>query len=254
MSTNHNYIVKPVDKALQVLTLLADVGRELSLKEICMRTGLPKTTAFRYLYTLSIHGYVVHNGESDVYRLGPRSWQLGQSAGQFARLLDVALPHMQELRDRFDETVNLGVLNHTDIIYLGMVESRRALRMQAILGGRDPAYSTSLGKAILSALPEEQRAAHLPARLIPRTNATLVAPEALRLDLELSRQRGYAVDQGENEDGSCCIGAPIFDRHRHAIAAISVSAPASRLPPEMTERVAQAVMQAAAAISQQLEA
>jgi IclR family KDG regulon transcriptional repressor len=227
MSTNHNYIVKPVDKALQVLTLLADVGRELSLKEICMRTGLPKTTAFRYLYTLSI----------------------GQSAGQFARLLDVALPHMQELRDRFDETVNLGVLNHTDIIYLGMVESRRALRMQAILGGRDPAYSTSLGKAILSALPEEQRAAHLPARLIPRTNATLVAPEALRLDLELSRQRGYAVDQGENEDGSCCIGAPIFDRHRHAIAAT-----ASRLPPEMTERVAQAVMQAAAAISQQLEA
>jgi IclR family transcriptional regulator, KDG regulon repressor len=252
MSTNSNYLVKPVDKALQVLTLLADAGRELSLKEICTRTGLPKTTAFRYLYTLNTHGYVVHNGETDLYRLGPRSWQLGQAAGQFARLLEVALPAMQALRDRFDETVNLGVLNHTDIVYLGMVESRRALRMQATIGGRDPAYSTSLGKAILAFLPNDQRPAHLPARLTSRTPRTLTSLAALGEDLAQTRERGYAFDQGENEEGSCCIGAPIFDRQGHAIAAISVSAPASRLPLEMTKTVAQAVMESATVISQGL--
>lgn len=252
MSGNSNYIVKPVDKALQVLTLLAEAGHELSLKEICTRVGLPKTTVFRYLYTLGFHGYVAHNGDADLYRLGPRSWQLGQSAQQYARLLELALPLMQELRDRFDETVNLGVLNRTDIVYLGMVESRRALRMQATIGGRDPAYSTSLGKAILAFLPEGQWQAHLPATLTARTPRTLTSLALLAQDLSLARQRGYALDNGENEEGACCIGAPITDAHGHVLAALSVSAPASRLPERLVEQVAQAVMETTAMISQQL--
>jgi IclR family acetate operon transcriptional repressor len=249
---NSNYLVKPVDKALQVLTLLAEAGSELSLKEICTRSGLPKTTAFRYLYTLGVHGYIAHSGDTDLYRLGPRSWRLGQSAGQYARLLEVALPLMEELRDRFDETVNLGVLNHMDIVYLGMVESRRALRMQARIGSHDPAYSTSLGKAILAFLPGEQWNTHLPPRLLPRTAHTITARAMLRQDLEQTHDRGYALDQGENEDGACCIGAPILDRQGRVIAAVSLSAPASRLPGELVPDVAQAVLQTASAISQRL--
>ncbi|HMN28321.1 MAG TPA: IclR family transcriptional regulator [Caldilineaceae bacterium] len=249
MPTNSNYLVKPVDKALQVLTLLAEAGRDLSLKDVCIRTGLPKTTAFRYLYTLATHGYVTHDGNADLYRLGPRSWQLGQSAGQFGRLLEVALPLMETLRDRFDETVNLGVLNHTNVVYLGMVESRRTLRMQAQIGSHDPAYATSLGKAILAFLPSEQWLTHLPARLTPRTDHTLLTRPALRQDLELTRQRGYALDQGENEEGACCIGAPIFDHYNRVIAAVSVSAPSSRLPTSRIEEVANVVIQTAGKIA-----
>lgn len=252
MAANNNYMVKPVDKALQVLTSLAEAGQELSLKEICTRVGLPKTTVFRYLYTLGAHGYVAHNSDADLYRLGPRSWQLGQSAQQYARLIELALPLMQALRDRFDETVNLGVLNRTDIVYLGMVESRRALRMQATIGGRDPAYSTSLGKAILAFLPESQRPAHLPPILTPRTARTLTSPAHLAQDLALTRQRGYAFDNGENEEGACCIGAPITDAHGHVLAALSISAPASRLPPRLVDEVAQTLIQAATTLSQGL--
>jgi IclR family KDG regulon transcriptional repressor len=249
MSANSNYLVKPVDKALQVLTTLAENGRELSLKEICARTRLPKTTAFRYLYTLSTHGYVTHDAEADLYRLGPRSWQLGQSAGRYGRLLEVALPLMQQLRDHFDETVNLAVLNQTEIVYLGMVESRRALRMQAQIGSQDPAYSTSLGKAILAHLPTEQQSSHLPAQLAPRTGQTLTSLSALQHELELTRQRGFAVDHGENEEGACCIGAPIFDRHGRVMAAISVAAPASRLPDSAIPTVARAVIETAQTIA-----
>jgi IclR family acetate operon transcriptional repressor len=252
MTAHNNYMVKPVDKALQVLTSLAEAGHELSLKEICARVGLPKTTVFRYLYTLGAHGYVAHNSDADLYRLGPRSWQLGQSAQQYARLIELALPLMQELRDRFDETVNLGVLNRTDVVYLGMVESRRALRMQAAIGGRDPAYSTSLGKAILAFLPESQRLAHLPPILFPRTDRTLTSLTQLDQDLALTRQRGYALDNGENEEGACCIGAPITDAHGHVLAALSISAPANRLPASRVDEVAQALIQAAANLSQQL--
>jgi DNA-binding IclR family transcriptional regulator len=249
---NSNYIVKPVDKALQVLTLLADADRELSLKEICTHAGLPKTTVFRYLYTLAAHGYVNHNGDSDLYRLGPRSWQLGQSAGQYAQLLEAALPLMQTLRDRFDETVNLGVLNQTNIVYLGMMESRRALRMQAQIGSLDPAYSTALGKAVLAFLPADRWSLHVPTDLTPRTAHTIISRTALGQELELTRKRGYALDQGENEEGACCIGAPIFDRQGRTIAAISVAAPASRLSTEQREEVAAAVVQTASAISQHL--
>lgn len=252
MATNSNYIVKPVDKALQVLTLLAEAGSELALKDICQRTGLPKTTAFRYLYTLTAHGYVAHSNETDLYRLGPRSWQLGQSTGQYARLLEVALPFMQTLRDRFDETVNLAVLNQTDVVYLGMVESRHALRMQAQIGSHGPAYSTSLGRAMLAFLPEEQWLARLPSQLSARTPHTLTSHAALRHELARTRQRGYAVDLGENEEGACCLGAPILDHHGQPLAAISLSAPASRLIDELVPVVAQAVVETAAAISQRL--
>ncbi len=255
MSTNSNYIVKPVDKALQVLTLLAEAGDDLPLKEICARTGLPKTTAFRYLYTLNVHGYVAHNGETDLYRLGPRSWQLGQAADQYARLLEVALPPMQALRDRFDETVNLGVLNHTSVVYLGMVESRRTLRMQAQLGSHDPVYATSLGKAMLAFLPETAWNNHLPARLSPRTPQTIISRAALQQELQLTRQRGYALDQGENEEGAYCIGAPILHPQQgRVIAALSVAAPASRLSNAQAQEVAQALIQTAEIIAHHLTA
>jgi DNA-binding IclR family transcriptional regulator len=253
MSANSNYIVKPVDKALQVLTLLAEANGDLPLKEICARTGLPKTTAFRYLYTLNVHGYVVHNGETDLYRLGPRSWQLGQAADQYSRLLEVALAPMQALRDRFDETVNLGVLNHTEVVYLGMVESRRTLRMQARLGSQDPTYSTSLGKAILAFLPEANWNNHLPARLAPRTPHTITSRAALQQELLLTRQRGYALDQSENEEGAYCIGAPILHPQQgRVIAALSVAAPASRLSVEQTHEVAQAIIATAELIARRL--
>ena len=252
MATNSNYIVKPVDKALQVLTLLAEAGSELTLKDICLRTGLPKTTAFRYLHTLTARDYVAHNHETDLYRLGPQSWRLGQSSGRYARLLEVALPQMHVLRARFDETVNLAVLSHTDIVYLDMVESHHALRMQAQIGSHDPAYSTSLGKAMLAFLTEEQWLAHLPSQMNARTPHTLSSHTALRQELAQTRQRGYAIDLGENEEGACCLGAPILDRHGQPIAAISLSAPASRLTDDLVPSVAQAVVETATAISQQL--
>lgn len=252
MFTNSNYIVKPVDKALQVLTLLAEADSDLSLKEISSRSGLPKTTAFRYLYTLGAHGYVTHSDDTDLYRLGPRSWQLGQASGQYARLLEVATPLMQALRDRFDETINLGVLSRTDIVYLGIVESRRALRLQATIGGRDPAYSTSLGKAMLAFLPENQRDLHLPVRMTARTEQTLTSRRALYDELTQTQARGYALEVGENEEGACCVGAPIFNRQGQVIAAVSVSAPASRITHQQIPVIGQAVIDTAATIAHQL--
>jgi IclR family acetate operon transcriptional repressor len=247
-----NYLVTPVTKALHVLDCLGQEPRALTLSEISRRVQLPKTTTYRYLCSLRAGGLVAHDPDTDLYRLGLHLWELGQRVGNQLQIRQVALPFMAQLRKRFNETVNLGVLDGTDIVYVEMVPSTFALRIHAALGGRDPAHATSLGKAILAYLPSDQLRAHLPARLIRRTSKTIVSLSALKAELIATRARGFARDLGENETGSRCVGAPIFQQPGTPIAALSVSAPAARLDDSREAAVVQAVMQAALAVSEHL--
>lgn len=249
----NDYIVKPVYKALQVLQCLGEERRAMALSEICYRVELPKTTTFRYLQTLCACGFVTHDPDTDLYRIGLRVWALGQRAREpLHHLREMALPFMRELRDRFNETVNLGVLDGREVVYVDMVESRRSLRMQALLGGRDPVYSTALGKAMLAFLAPERWPEHLPARLSPRTAAGHSSLAALRADLESTRARGYGLDDGENEEGVRCLGAPIFNAEGMVTAAVSLSAPAARMSDRALPEAAASVIATAADISRSL--
>ena len=248
----NSYIVQPVYKALQVLRVLGDERRELALSEICYRVDLPKTTVFRYLQTLCACGFVTHDHDTDLYRIGLRVWELGQSVHEPLRIREVALPPMRELRDRFNETVNLGVLDSLDVVYLEIIESRRSLRMQAQLGGRDPVYSTALGKVALAFMPEGQWAAHLPDVLAPRTPRTVTSRARLRQEIAQAQVRGFALDDEENEEGARCLAAPVFNHQGQVAAAVSLSAPASRMTDRLLPKVATAVIQTAAAISERL--
>lgn len=247
-----DYIVKPVQKALQVLLCLGEEQKPLTLTEICYKVRLPKTTVFRYLQTLCQDGFVSHDSASDTYRLGLRLFELGQLAGEQLRVRDVAWPYLQSLRDQFNETVNLGMLDGTEIVYIDMAESRHSLRMQARLGSRDPVYSTALGKAILAFTPQERWTLHLPTRLQPRTAQTQISREDLYSELLNTRTRGYAMDQGENEEGTRCIGAPIFDHSGQVLYALSLSAPASRVDESQLSAIAAAIVETAATVSQRL--
>jgi IclR family transcriptional regulator, KDG regulon repressor len=249
---SNNYIVKPVYKALQVLRVLGDERRELALSEICYRVDLPKTTVFRYLQTLCVCGFVTHDHDTDLYRIGLRVWELGQSVHEPLRVRELALPLMRALRDQFNETVNLGVLDGLEVVYLEIIESRRSLRMQAQLGGRDPIHSTALGKAVLAFLPEDQWPAHLPSDLTPRTERTVVSRGRVQQALAQARERGYAFDDEENEEGARCIAAPIFNHQGQAVAAVSLAAPASRMTDRLLPKAAAAVTQTAGEISKRL--
>ena len=251
--TEHAYIVQPVYKALQLLDCLAEEQRALSLKEISHLSGFPKATTYKYLCTLQVSGLVMRDNSTNLYQLGARLWELGQLVGGQLDVCKAALPAMQQLRDQFNETINLGVLDGLDIIYVEMVESRLSLRMQARLRSRDPAYATAIGKAILACLPENEWQHHLPPQLAPRTPRTLTSLEALRLDLHQTRARGFARDCEENERGARCVGAPILDAQGAPVAAISLSAPATRFEDGLEPAVASAVMKSAAAISERLE-
>ncbi len=246
------YIVRPVYRALQLLKTMGEQGRDLGLTEIASLTGLPKTTAFKYLRTLCECGMVSRDPDADRYRIGLVVWQLAQLAGDQRAVREIAMPYLRSLRDRFDETVNLAILEQQEIVYVDIVESRRSLRMQAAPGQRDPAYATALGKAMLAFLPASEWRAHVPSRLVPRTAHTLTSVTALRAELDLIQRRGYAVDRGENEEGLSCIAAPLLGMNQQLAGAISVSAPAMRLARTTQREMIDAVRAAAEAASKRL--
>jgi IclR family acetate operon transcriptional repressor len=127
-----------------------------------------------------------------------------------------------------------------------MLESSQGLRMTAHVGARDALHSTALGKAILASLPTaEARELFRSYRRARATPRTLVSLDDLEADLERVRQRGFSLDDEENEVGARCVGAAVIDRGGRPVAAVSVSGPASRMSDALLERIGRAVRDAA---------
>jgi IclR family KDG regulon transcriptional repressor len=246
------YLVSPVAKALAVLAFVEESGTEVGLSDVARALGLPKTSAFRYLYTLAAAGFVAYGTGRDRYRAGPRLHRGRESEINIPRLRELALPVMSGLRKRFNETVNLGVPDRDRIVYVEMIESSRALRMQARIGERHPLNSTSLGKAILAFMPEEERAPLLAHPFQAMTGRTTTDAALLRRQLRDVAKRGYAVEIGENEEGLMCIGVPILERSGRPVAALSVSAPEARMTRPVRLDVITALRAGAATISRRL--
>lgn len=249
-----DYMVQPVVKALEVLDYVARQGHMVTLTEIVHELDLPKTTVFRYLQTLSATGFLAHDIPHDRYGVGPRFRNLAHIDQSLSGLREIALPEMRGLFETFNETVNLGVLADHQVVYIDMLEPGRPMRAHARVGHRHPLHSTSLGKAILAFLPDAENLYQRDRDLPQLTINTLTDVAKLRRQAEDVRRRGYAVEKGENEDGLMCIGVPILDRTGYPVAAMSLSAPERRMPPDLTTAAADALMGAAWRISRQLGA
>jgi IclR family transcriptional regulator, acetate operon repressor len=244
------YGVRAVQRALDVLDALADAPEGRTLAQLAEAADLPKSSIFRYLATLEARGYVERDGERGRFRIGRRLGTL------HSRRLDLvartARPHLDVLRDRFSETVNLGVLDGNRIAYLQIVESPQAMRFAARQGDSDPLHSTSLGKAIASQLSREHVLRILESEGMPKlTVRTITEPGAFLAELEEIRRRGFAVDNGENEEHGGCVAVAITGVD--VPAAISLSAPAARLSPAGIDEIAAALRETAARIADELE-
>ena len=246
------YLVQPVLKAMQVLQLVCEASEPIALNDLVRAAALPKTTVFRYLRTLAALRLIEHEPDSDRYRAGIGLWWLSHASNPYETLRQVCRPEMKRLQQRFNETVNLGVLSDREVLYLDIVESERSLRMQATIGATDPLHSTALGKALLAFRSAAQRETLLPQSL-PRLTANTIVDRVELLDqLEIIRATGFALDLGENEEGSCCVAAPICDDRNIALAAISLSAPAARMDGAVRQAICASLMTACAEIGRAL--
>ncbi len=179
-------------------------------------------------------------------------------AGRFIESSDVrgaALPSMERLSRELDETVHLGRLwDDGSVLYLEKVEGTRTIRMHSRIGARMPAHCSALGKALLAFDPTLYSSIRPQAVFAARTGRTISNGAELLQQLSITRARGYALDDMENEDGVRCLAAPISDHSDSVVAAISVSAPSFRLTKERIRSAAPLVIYAAHEISQRLGA
>ena len=250
--TTRNYI-EVIERAARVFDCLAEKDDQgVPLPEIVRHTGLVKSSVFRLLFTLGKLGYVERVEPGPRYWLGPRLRSLSAAAFHSRGLTRTALPYMESLLTRFRETVNLGVLDGSEVLYVQVLESPEMFRMAARVGMRSALHSTAMGKALLAYLPLAEREKVLPHKLQSLTSRTLADRSILLKDLESVRARGYAVDSEEDSQGVRCVGAPILDGAHRVVAAMSVSAPAIRMPADRMQKIARKVSKACLDISREL--
>jgi IclR family KDG regulon transcriptional repressor len=244
--------VRSVRRAIQILEAFRE-GPSRTVTELARDLALPKSSVYELISTLVSEGLVVKEDSTSRYRLGLRLVELARAANHDLEVRQVAHPLIEKLRDEFNETVQLTVLDGDEILYVDGCESSRQLRTFFQFGDRAPLYCTALGKAILANLPPAKRERHLRRRgLKAFTPGTLTDPAALRRELDRTAARGYSVDDMEHEEDVRCVGAPIRDREGRTFASISVSGPAHRLKPGRDREIARRVMAAAEEISGRL--
>lgn len=244
------YRIGVLTKTFDLLDVLERDG-PLTLTELSHRAATNKVTVLRILANLEARDYVERD-DLGRYSLGIRLLQLGLRKSAATDLRAVAHPVLRELRDQFDETVNLGVPSGGGILYLDILESTMSLRMAASTGSRDDIHSTAIGKAIASSWNGRQQEQFASLTMSPKTARTITDFEKFQQELRRVRGRGYSIDDEENETGARCIGAPIFDHTGECVGAISASGPTIRMADDRIVQIAKAVQSAAIAISERL--
>jgi IclR family KDG regulon transcriptional repressor len=249
----HIYRVQVLDRAFQILDLLADEKSGVGLMEVAERLKLHKSTAHRLMMVLEWSRFVEKNSVSGKYHLGSRLMELGLSAASRLDVYEVAGPYLRALVKETGETAHLAVLRDGQVVSIVNVESSQTLRTPATVGTRTPAHCTSLGKAMLAFASQEHLDEFLHERkLEPYTRNTITSISRFKAELRAIRKRGYAIDNEEREQGLRCIGAPLRDSTGQVIAAISIAGPVFRIAEERIPALAGAVTRTAAAISASL--
>jgi len=240
-----------VANAARVLRSFTANEREWGVSDLARRLGIAKSTAHRLLATLTDEGLLEQDVETGRYRLGLAVFDLA-AAVQPLDLHEAVLPPMTELRNLTGETVQVAVLDGREVVYIERLDSPHTLRLFLEVGRRNSAHCTGCGKALLAFSSPQVADRALKGWKLPRvTPHTITTEAALRADLDDTRRRGYACNRRESEVGVISFAAPIRDRSRRTVAAISVAGPAERLEPDEL-RFAHATMEAAAAITRRL--
>jgi DNA-binding IclR family transcriptional regulator len=251
-SGEHNGGIQSVRRAAALLRALAGEAPALGVSELARRAGLHKSTASRLLATLEREGLVERAPGSDRYRLGFELARLAGQATHFGDLRPAAREALLALADSARETVHLAVRDGDEVINVEQVAGPHLVREANWLGRRTPLHCVANGKALLAFAPPAVVERVLAGPLPAFTARTITSPAALRRELGLVRERGYATALGEVEEGLHAVAAPVLNRDELAVAAVSVSGPSYLVTPERIPELGALAVEAAARIAARL--
>ncbi len=240
--------VKSAVYAVEVLEFLASrQNKPARLREIGDALGIPKSSLYALLRTLTERGWVRRDETGTLYGVGIRALMAGTNYLDSDARLRFVQPWLDALSTQLDETLHFGRLDGDDIVYLATRESTQYLRAINRVGRRLPATTTSLGKAILAHRSDDELRETLPDPLPGLTPASITDRDALLRDLALARERGYAVDREENTAGLMCFGFAVH-HGTASVDALSCSVPLARMTPERESEIVAAMSAAVASI------
>ncbi len=223
-------VVQSLTRALRLLEILAEDDEGYRLVDLAERAALSPSTTHRLLTTLEQKRFVQFDHDRNVWHVGVQCFSVGAAFGRRRNVTALAVPAMRRLRDLTGETVNLGLIDQGDVVFVTQVESREMMRAIGKPGGRMPLACTAMGQSILAAMSDQEVTDYLQRYgLARRTPNSIARPTRLHDTLAEVRRTGYAIDHEENSVGLRCVAAVVRDEHRHPIAAISIAGPTVRV-------------------------
>ncbi|WKB53804.1 DNA-binding transcriptional regulator KdgR [Eleftheria terrae] len=231
---------------LQALTEQEEVG----ISELSVRMAMPKATIYRFLQTMKSLGYVRQAADSERYSLTMKLFELGTKAPRYPDLVELAKTEMERLSAQTAETIHLGMLIESEIIYVHKVDSRHMLGMYSRIGRRAPLHCTAIGKVLMAWEEPARRDAVLEGVEFKRFREnTITSRAAFDEELRRTREQGYGEDREEFDEHIRCLGVPVFDRHGKVVAGLSISFPTFRYPEQRSDEIVKLLHDAGRAVS-----
>lgn len=216
-------------KANEILQYLLKCPQAQTLAQICKGMAVAKPTTLKILNTLEVLGWVRRDELTKQYFIGAQLISYADKALKSMDITKIANPYLQELRDKTQETINLGILRNEKVFLVKKIESPQSIKLQSTIGGTMNLYSSAMGKAILATFSSEKLKKYLEKQTLKSlTPNTIVSSTELQQNIKLIRQTGFAMDNEENENEVFCLGAALKKEGR-LFGAFSISTPKYRL-------------------------
>ena len=250
LSESAPYRVQVLDRALKMLDILAHADTDLGPTDLAAALSLHRSTTHRLLKVLERHGFIRKGQCEGGTPFGMKLIELGGRVIAQIDLAKRAEPFLRELVVATGETAHVCVLNDTQMVSIANVEGSSTLRTPSTIGRRTAVHCTSVGKAFVAFMSEDEQRELLPRLSLTRyTSRTIVTQAALRAELAKVRDRGFAIDNEEVEAGLRCIGAPIYNQTGRVVGAIGIAGPVFRMTKQQLPALVGAVMTASYSLS-----
>lgn len=241
-----------LDRALDILELLARTGTPVGLSEVATAVGGPKATVHRLLATLQRRGYVIQETHGSLYSAGVRCFELGSLWAQNLDLRAIAAPHLRRLNDETGETIHLAIYDHGDVVYVDKLESQQPVVAKSHVGRRSPATCVATGRVLLALQPATEIKSVLDKPIPAYTPQTVTDPAKLAALLTDVRRVGYGVNHESYRTGVGGIAAPVRDHTGAAVASVGICLPEQRFGADRFDDLRDRTVRAAGDISDAL--